>query len=179
MRRTSTAGSGVLAVTAVAAILLAGCGGSKPSSSSSKSKEGGYATSTTKTTSSAAAEAVVISVKSNPVLETKILAAGPKKLTVYMFAADHGASSACYGACAGAWPPVTTTGAPKVEGGADAAKVGTITRSEGAKQVTFAGHPLYYYSPDSSESDISGQGINSFGASWYVLSPSGQVITKS
>ncbi len=182
MRRTSTAGLGVLAVTAVAAILLAGCGGSKPNSSTSGSKEGGYATSTTKTSaakSTAAAEPVVISVKSNPVLKTKILAAGPRKLTVYMFVADHGSTSTCYGACATAWPPVITTGTPKAQGGAIAAKIGTITRSEGAKQVTYAGRPLYYYTPDSSESAISGQGVNSFGALWWVMSPSGEVITKS
>lgn len=183
MRRTSTAGSGVLAVTALAAILLAGCGGSKPSSSTSGSKEsGGYATSTTTTTSAksaTASEPVVISVKSNPVLETKVLAAGPKKLTVYMFALDHGSVSACYGACASVWPPVLTKGTPKVGGGALAAKIGTITRSEGAKQVTYAGHPLYYYTLDKSESTISGQGVNSFGALWWVMSPGGEVITKS
>lgn len=181
MRRTITGGWGILAVAGAAAVLLAGCGSSK-SSSSGESKEAAHATSTTKTaasTSAATTEQVVISVKSNPVLETKILAAGPKRLTVYMFAADHGASSACYGACATAWPPVITSGTPKVEGEASAAKIGTITRSEGTKQVTYAGHPLYYYSPDSVESDISGQGVNSFGALWYVLSPDGKVITKS
>lgn len=182
MRRTITGGWGGLAVAAAAAMLLAGCGSSKSSSGGSESKGGAYATSTTKTAagkSAAATEQAVISVKSNPVLETKILAAGPKRLTVYMFAADHGGSSACYGACAAAWPPVITTGTPKVEGGASAAKIGTITRSEGAKQVTYAGYPLYYYAPDSAESDISGQGVNSFGALWYVLSPGGKVITKS
>lgn len=183
MRKTSTAGSGVLAVTAVAAILLAGCGGSsKPSSGTSGSKEGAYATSTTNTSaakSTTAAGPVVISVKPNSVLGTKILAAGPKKLTVYMFAADHGSVSACYGACATAWPPVITAGTPKAQGGAIAAKIGTITRSEGAKQVTYSGRPLYYYTPDSSEAAISGQGLNSFGALWWVMSPSGEVITKS
>lgn len=181
MRRTSTAGPGVLAVTAVAAILLAGCGGSKPSSTS-ESKEGGYATSTTRTASAkstAAAGPVVISAKQNGVLKSEILAAGAKKLTVYMFASDHGSVSTCYGACATAWPPVVTTGTPQAQGGAIAAKIGTITRSEGAKQVTYAGRPLYYYTPDGSEAAISGQGVNSFGALWWVMSPSGEVITKS
>ncbi len=175
MRRSSSGVPGVFAI--AVAILLAGCGSSsKPSASSSTSTTSAYSSASTST---AAATATAITTKSNPVLGTTILAAGPKKLTVYMFAADHGGTSACYGACAGAWPPVTTTGAPKAEGGASAAKLGTITRSEGTKQVTYGGHPLYYYSPDTTETDISGQGINSFGALWWVLSPAGKVITKS
>jgi predicted lipoprotein with Yx(FWY)xxD motif len=177
MRRSS---SGVLGVLAIAvAIVLAGCGGSsKPSASSSTSTTSAYSSSST-SSAVAGTGATVISTKSNPVLGTTILAAGPKKLTVYMFAADHGGTSACYGACAGAWPPVTTTGAPKVEGGASAAKLGTITRTEGVKQVTYGGYPLYYYSPDTTETSISGQGINSFGALWWVLSPAGKIVTKS
>lgn len=183
MRRSSAVGPGVLAVAAATAILLAGCGSSKSKSGSGGSSENGYSTSTS-TTSAAAGNTgstsqAVIATKSNPVLETTILAAGPKKLTVYMFVADHGDTSACYAACAAAWPPVLTSGSPKAEGGVSAAKLGTITRSEGAKQVTYAGHPLYYYTPDSTESDITGQGINSFGALWYVLSPGGQVVKKS
>jgi predicted lipoprotein with Yx(FWY)xxD motif len=177
MRRSS---SGVLGVLAIAvAIVVAGCGGgSKPSASSSTSSTStAYASSSTST--AVASGAAVITTKSNPVLGTTILAAGPKKLTVYMFAADHGGTSTCYGACAGAWPPLTTTGAPKAEGGASAAKLGTITRSEGTKQVTYGGYPLYYYSPDTTEASISGQGISSFGALWWVLSPAGKIVTKS
>ncbi len=178
MRRSSTGTLGVLAI--AVAIVLAGCGGggSKPSASSSGSTSSSHGSSTT-TSTAAASGPTAVSTKSNAVLGTTILAAGPKKLTVYMFAADHGANSACYGACAGAWPPVTTTGSPKAEGGVSAAKLGTIKRTDGTTQVTYAGRPLYYYSPDSTEADISGQGINSFGALWYVLSPSGSVITKS
>lgn len=183
MRRSSAVGPGVLAVAAATAILLAGCGSSKSSSGSGGSSESKNSTSTSSTaaaaSTSAAASQAVITTKSNPVLETTILAAGPKKLTVYMFEADHGGKSTCYAACAAAWPPVLTSGSPKAEGGASAAKLGTITRSEGAKQVTYAGFPLYYYTPDSTESDITGQGVNSFGALWYVLSPGGQVIKKS
>lgn len=178
MRRRSAGAVGVLAA-AVVAIALAGCGGS------GKSSGGSGATSTTTTgsssssTSAAASSAAVITTKSNPVLGTTILAAGPKKLTVYMFVADHRKGSTCYGQCAAAWPPVTTTQRPQAQGSAIPEKLGTITRSEGVKQVTYDGYPLYYYSPDSTESDITGQGVNSFGALWYVLSPGGEVIKKS
>ena len=183
MRRSSAVGPGVLAVAAATAILLAGCGSSKPKSGSEGSSKTEYPTSTSTTSAAAASTGTstqaVISTKSNPVLETTILAAGPKKLTVYMFEADHGGKSTCYAACAAAWPPVLTSGSPKAEGGASASKLGTTTRSDGTKQVTYAGWPLYYYTPDSAETDITGQGVNSFGALWYVLSPAGQVIKKS
>ena len=72
---------------------------------------------------------------------------------------------------------MTTTGAPKAEGEAVAADLGTTTRSEGTKQVTYKGHPLYLYVSDSQAGETTGQGVASFGAPWYVLSPSGSEIT--
>jgi predicted lipoprotein with Yx(FWY)xxD motif len=188
MRRSSTGVLSVLAVAVVAvAVALAGCGGSKSSSSAKSSEEGKAAAggrygsgenSTSSTTSAAAGGgATAVTVKSNPTLGS-ILAAGPKKLTVYMFMADHGSKSSCYGACAATWPPVTASGAPKVEGSAMKSKLGTTKRSDGTTQLTYAGRPIYYYTPDTSEEDITGQGVTSFGAPWYVLSPAGNVITK-
>lgn len=177
--------TGVSSAVLLAAVALAGCGGGEKKSGSSSGESaaaggGAYATTTSasKTTAAGSGEKATVMSKSNPTLGT-ILAAGPKRLTVYMFASDHGASSTCYGACASAWPPVTTTGgAAKAAGGASAAKLGTITRKEGVKQVTYGGHPLYYYAADRSEGDILGQGITAFGAAWYVLSPSGKTITR-
>ena len=136
----------------------------------------GHPQSTATTTSAPASTAAsgagvaTISVAHNGTLGS-ILVAGPKGRTVYLFAADKGPSSTCSGACAEAWPPVTTTGNPKAAGGAVGANLGTITRSDGTKQVTYKGHPLYYYVGDPNGGDTSGQGINSFGAAWYVLSP--------
>ena len=63
--------------------------------------------------------------------------------------ADSTGNSACSGACAGAWPPVTTTGALTASGSAQATDLSTITRSDGTKQVVYDGHPLYYFSGDS------------------------------
>src|SRR3984957_16623839 len=68
---------------------------------------------------------------------------------VYLWTKDTGDMSNCNGACAGAWPPVTTTGTATAAGGAKASDIGTITRSDGTKQVTYDGHPLYYFSGDS------------------------------
>jgi predicted lipoprotein with Yx(FWY)xxD motif len=164
---------------AVAGLAVAGCG-SSGSSSSGKTEASGYPSSSTSTPKSAAAPtgAGTVVTTEHTSLGT-ILAAGPKRLTVYLFAADTGKTSTCSEACAQVWPPVTTTGAPKAEGGAVAADLGTITRAEGAKQVTYKGHPLYYYVSDSQAGETTGQGVNSFGAPWWVLSPSGSEITGS
>jgi predicted lipoprotein with Yx(FWY)xxD motif len=166
---------------AVAGLAVAGCGSSGGSSSSSKTESNGYpATSAATTSTSATASGgggTAITTEHTPL--GTVLAAGPKHLTVYLFAADTGSTSTCSGACAQVWPPVTTTGAPKAEGEAVAADLGTTARSEGAKQVTYKGHPLYWYVSDSKAGETTGQGVQSFGAAWWVLSPSGSEITGS
>jgi predicted lipoprotein with Yx(FWY)xxD motif len=98
--------------------------------------------------------------------------------SLYLFASDTKTSSTCYGACATAWPPLTTTGAPKPGTGAKASQLGTITRTDGTKQVTYGGHPLYYFEGDSAAGQTNGEGINGFGAPWYLVAPSGQQITS-
>ena len=98
---------------------------------------------------------------------------------VYLWAKDTGDASMCSGACAGAWPPVTTTGAPTASGSAAASDLGTITRSDGTKQVTYDGHPLYYYAGDSGAGMASGQGSDNFGAKWWLVSPAGSDVTAS
>jgi predicted lipoprotein with Yx(FWY)xxD motif len=106
----------------------------------------------------------------------KVLDAGSQHLTVYMFTADHGNKSHCSGACAKAWPPVTTVATPKVSGGARAGLIGTIRRSGNVKQVTYKGHPLYYFEGDKAAKMSNGQGLD---GAWYVLSASGQVVKKT
>jgi predicted lipoprotein with Yx(FWY)xxD motif len=108
-----------------------------------------------------------------------ILAAGNKHLTVYMFEGDKGTASACTGACAKVWPPVTTSAAASASGAAVAGDLGTITRSDGTMQVTYRGHPLYWFARDGDSGDAYGQGVVGFGASWYVISPSGKKVDNS
>jgi predicted lipoprotein with Yx(FWY)xxD motif len=168
---------------AVAALAIAGCG-SSGSPSSGKTQASGYPSSSASTPKSPAPSTTPSSGAGTAVTTEHtslgtILAAGPKRLTVYLFAADTGAASTCSGGCAQVWPPVTTTGAPKAEGGAVAADLGTITRSDGSKQVTYKGHPLYWYVSDSQAGETTGQGVNSFGAPWWVMSPNGSQITGS
>ena len=98
---------------------------------------------------------------------------------VYLWVKDTGDMSNCNGACAGAWPPVTTTATATASGAAKASDIGTITRSDGTKQVTYDGHPLYYFSGDSGPGTASGQGSDGFGAKWWLVAPSGSAITTS
>lgn len=97
--------------------------------------------------------------------------------TVYLFVADQGTTSACYTDCAAAWPPVLTHGAPQAGAGANASLLGTTTRKDGSTEVTYAGHPLYYFIADKAPGDATGQKLNNFGGPWYVVSPSGMEIT--
>ena len=98
---------------------------------------------------------------------------------VYVWAKDGNGMSACTGACTGAWPPVMASGTVTASGSAKASDLGSITRSDGTKQVTYDGHALYYYVGDSGSGMASGQGSNSFGAKWWLVSPSGSDVTAS
>lgn len=178
--------TGLVAVLGISALLAAGCGSSKKSTTSAATP---YPTAS-ETTSTAATATTPASPTSAPgggtMVTVKhasklgmILAAGPKKMTVYLFEADKGASSACSSACASAWPPVTTSGAPVTAGAAMSSDLGTITRSDGTKQVTYKGHPLYYFVKDKDSGDAYGQGVDAFGAAWYVLAPSGHKVDNS
>jgi len=98
---------------------------------------------------------------------------------VYLWSKDGDGMSACTGACTGAWPPVTTTGQVTASGGAKSSDLGTITRPDGTKQVTYDGHPLYFFSGDSGPGMASGQGNDGFGAKWWLVSPSGSDVTSA
>jgi predicted lipoprotein with Yx(FWY)xxD motif len=99
---------------------------------------------------------------------TVLAGAGGK--TLYLFEADKGGKPTCTADCAAAWPPAMSSGKPTVSGDAVQSKVGTVS---GTKQLTYAGHPLYYYVKDTDTEDVYGNGIESFGAEWYALTPTG------
>jgi predicted lipoprotein with Yx(FWY)xxD motif len=99
--------------------------------------------------------------------------------TLYLFEKDSGTKSTCSGGCATEWPPLRVSGKPTAGDGAKASLLGTTQRSDGQPQVTYNGHPLYSYQGDSEPGDTNGQGINAFGALWYVPSSSGNEITAA
>src|SRR5262249_20586002 len=96
-------------------------------------------------------------------------------LVLYVFSADHGSTSTCYGACQKAWPPMLTRGAPRVAG-LNAGLLGTTKRNNGSLQVTYAGHPLYYWSGDSAHTILC-QHVKLHGGYWYVVDPKGTANT--
>jgi predicted lipoprotein with Yx(FWY)xxD motif len=97
--------------------------------------------------------------------------------TLYLFGKDSGTKSACFGACASAWPPLRATGKPTVGSGANASMIGTTPRSDGKPQVTYNGHPLYLYAADQNPGDATGQGLTAFGAAWFTVSPAGNQVS--
>ena len=97
--------------------------------------------------------------------------------TLYLFEADSHAKSACSGACAQVWPPLLTDGAmPTVSSPVQARLLGAVMRSDGTRQVTYNHHPLYLYVGDRRRGDAHGQGLDQFGAGWYVVTAAGDKI---
>jgi predicted lipoprotein with Yx(FWY)xxD motif len=98
--------------------------------------------------------------------------------TLYMFRADHGTTSSCYGKCATFWPPLITIGKATAGSGAKASLLGTTKRRDGKLQVTYKGHPLYAFLKDKKPGQTTGEGLKAFGANWYALTPTGVVIDR-
>jgi predicted lipoprotein with Yx(FWY)xxD motif len=99
-------------------------------------------------------------------------------VTLYDFVADKGTTSVCYDACAALWPPLITSGKPISGPGVKASLLGTTRRSDGKLEVTYGGHPLYYFVSDRHPGQTTGQGVNQFGGPWWVLSPAGKEIHR-
>jgi predicted lipoprotein with Yx(FWY)xxD motif len=98
--------------------------------------------------------------------------------TLYLFTRDSAMTSSCSGGCTSVWPPLTAASAVQAGTGASAALLGTTTNSGGQKQVTYNGHPLYYYVGDVNPGDTHGEQLDQFGGLWYVVSPTGAQITR-
>ena len=151
------------------ALLVAACGSSSSSSTTAS------APAPTPSSSSGTSAALSISaVKGSAGTHL----AGASGRAIYLWVADSGGKSSCMGSCAQAWPPVIASAAPSAAAGVSAAQLGTITRSDGTKQVTYKGHPLYYFAGDTQAGTTNGQGSNQFGAKWWLVAPSGAAITS-
>jgi predicted lipoprotein with Yx(FWY)xxD motif len=161
---------------AIALLAAAACSSASSSSSASTSRYGGTAASSAGSTASASASGTAITTANSSGGDFLTNSSGR---AIYLFMADSKDKSACSGACASAWPPVTTTGSPTASGSAMASELGTITRSDGTKQVTYDGHPLYYFAGDTGAGTDKGQGVDGFGAKWWLVAPSGSSITTA
>jgi predicted lipoprotein with Yx(FWY)xxD motif len=149
------------------ALVAAGCGGTSQGAAS------GGAASAYGASAPAAKKAAAVTTRSTGL--GKVLVDGQGR-TLYLFEKDKGTTSSCGGACASVWPPLRTAGKGAVRGGPAAGKLGSTKRADGTTQLTYGGHPLYTYAGDGKPGDVNGQGLNQFGAKWYVLAPSGRKI---
>jgi predicted lipoprotein with Yx(FWY)xxD motif len=148
------------AVLLLAALAVAGCGGG-----SSK------ATGPPKTASGKTATVGVSNASLGNILVNS------QGRTLYLFKRDSGTMSECNGACAVNWPPLRAAGKPTIGSGAKATLTSTSTRSDGVRQVTYNGHPLYLFKGDNKPGDTNGEGVNAFGGSWFALSPAGNQVS--
>jgi predicted lipoprotein with Yx(FWY)xxD motif len=153
----------LLAIAPVAvAVVVAGCGGSSYGGGSSSNTQSG-----------ASSTGPAVAVKKLPDGNALVDAQGR---ALYLFEADKGTTSNCSAACASVWPPATTGGKPTAGSGISAAKLGTTKRSDGTTELTYNGHPLYRYVADTKPGEAKGQGLNQFGAKWYLLGATGNKI---
>jgi predicted lipoprotein with Yx(FWY)xxD motif len=172
LRRVSMRTVGFGLPLAAVVILAAGCaGGTTPAAS-------GAGTTSTTTSSSTTVPAPTTSAGPTVTLKTEVGTAGvwladQTGRTLYLFTVDKSGTSGCYGVCATNWPPLTTTGSVAVAGNAAAGQVGSIKRTDGTTQVTYAGHPLYYFQGDTSPGMTKGQGVQGV---WFLLGPSGNAM---
>ena len=163
---------GLAALAVAGALALAACGGSSTSSSSGAAAAPGYGGGAAGASNGSTAASVVSTKTSS--LGT-FLVDGQGR-TLYLWDADHGPMSTCTAACAQAWPPLTTTGAPKASGAVKSSLLGTATRADGSREVTYAGHPLYTYAGDTRPGQTTGEGSDSFGAPWWTVTTAGRAL---
>jgi predicted lipoprotein with Yx(FWY)xxD motif len=179
----------VAALALVGLLAIAGCGGGGSSSPSASGGESEAASATSRygggesakpaasepasePTAETTGEVAVVKVMDTPDLGKVIV--DSRGMTLYDFHKDKGTTSACYGECAVAWPPLLTAGEPKAEGGAEGSLLGTTKRKDGTLQVTYDGHPVYGFVEDKKPGETNGNDFEGFGAQWYALMPNGE-----
>jgi predicted lipoprotein with Yx(FWY)xxD motif len=192
MKKSVSTGAMLAALVAVVALVIAGCGGGSSSTSAAPSSGaesasaesaggGAYGKPAAEEEAPAGAAAETASGETTPVSLGSAAGVGQvlvdsQGMTLYYFQKDQKGSgkSKCEGACAEAWPPLTSEGEAKAMSGVDSSKLGTIERSDGTTQVTYAGWPLYTFVEDQKPGEDNGTDVKAFGASWYPLHSNGQ-----
>ena len=95
---------------------------------------------------------------------------------LYAFTRDKNGRSACYGACAKAWPVYYAKGTLRAGTGIKRSLIGTTMRRDGRRQITYAGRPLYYYVGDTRAGQILCQNVVEFGGTWLIVRPGGKLV---
>jgi predicted lipoprotein with Yx(FWY)xxD motif len=149
-----------LAIAAISTLTLSACGSGSSSGTATGSGGGGGSN-----TATSSATLHVASTSLGKVL------VNDKGMTVYILTSDGHNHSNCSASCLQYWPPVTPAGATKI-----AAATGTTKTLTGGTIVTVAGHPLYTYIQDAKPGDVNGEGIKTFGGTWYAVSATGAPV---
>ena len=165
---------------AAGALILAGCGGDDDDDGGESSAPAAAATTQAETTATEPAtggggKGTTVKLASSDY--GQVLFDGEDQ-AIYLFDKESGPMSECYGACAEAWPPVTTKGAPQAASGVDQSLLGTTQRDDGSMQVTYNGHPLYYY-VDDGPGQVLCQNVDEFGGLWLVVRANGEPVRGS
>jgi predicted lipoprotein with Yx(FWY)xxD motif len=151
------------ALVAALTVAAAACGGDDEPS-------GTVATEAPTTTAAQEAGATTVAVADSRLGDILVDADGR---TLYVFTKDQGDQSACSGQCATNWPALT--GSATAGAGVQAALLSTSTQANGDTQVTYDGHPLYYFAGDAKPGDTNGQGV---GNAWFALTGDGQLVKE-
>lgn len=93
--------------------------------------------------------------------------------SLYLFDEDERNRSHCFAGCADVWPPVLVSGRPRAGAGVSAKRLTTTRRGKSARQLVYAGHPLYRLDADTRAGQTQGEG---FGGTWWLVAPSGHRI---
>jgi predicted lipoprotein with Yx(FWY)xxD motif len=158
---------------ATGALALAGCGGDDDNDDSATPVA---AAPTTKQSQSASKETSNgTTIKTSSSQYGQVLFGGNDQ-AIYYFDKESGSKSECFGACAEAWPPVLTEGNPQAGSGAQAGLLGTTERDDGTTQVTYDGHPLYYY-VDDPKGEVLCHNVDEFGGLWLAVQGNGQPVS--
>jgi predicted lipoprotein with Yx(FWY)xxD motif len=144
-----------------------------PSTSSTAASPPAAAT----TPSAPVTKSVSLSVRTLPTVGAVLVNA--EGHTLYTFAPDQHSKVTCVSACAAVWPPVKLAGGETAAGSSQlkASLLGSDPDPEGGSVVTYAGWPLYTYEADGAAGQDNGQALEANGGRWYVIAPSGKVIT--
>lgn len=174
----------LLSAVVAAALAVAGCGGDDEDGDGGGSGGGYGAASPATTTAEENATGAETAAAGKAPAGTAIKVAGSdygrilfdgSDQAIYLFDKERRARSECYGECAEAWPPVLTEGRPVARGGAQQSLLGTTEREDGTTQVTYDGHPLYYYIDDP-KGEVLCQNVFEFGGLWLVVAPDGEAV---
>jgi predicted lipoprotein with Yx(FWY)xxD motif len=168
---------GLAAIAAAGAVMLAACGGGYGSATPAVQNPPAAAQNAPAAPTKAATDASVkLTAIQNNTLGT--IVTDGKGMTLYRFDKDTAkpAKSNCDGVCAAQWPPALVTGSQVALSGVDAGEVGTVTRSDGTKQLTIGNWPVYEFAGDSQPGDTNGQGV---GGIWHAVTPQGKKATAT